>query len=268
MNSYLKKKLYKNVRYSRFQNITILKFYSSKGLSNDDGTYDSDSANPDQENVSEMFVRRLKHHLSQIHSFFEKFKHGYISIGSLLLGNPDSSYDDFGLRKVIIALTSHGSLYGLDSKSGKVIWQKMTSCELDSDSEIAHLMLQRGGTHFGLEPILTIVCNVKPSGGQIIKLNPLNGKIHPEPRVIKQKITRAILLHHASQDDHVRPILVLTEGHGHDLEPKDAGKFLKDISGKMFVASIDADNHGIHGHQVIINNDNNLEMIPVWSFSR
>ena len=89
----------------------------SKGLSDDD-IYDSDSANPTENlrenNVSEMFVRRLKHHFAQLHNLIEKIKHGYISIGSLLLGNPDSSYDDFGLRKVIVALTHHGSLYGLD----------------------------------------------------------------------------------------------------------------------------------------------------------
>ena len=213
-----------------------------------------------------MFVKRLKHHLAQIHLFIEKFKQGYVSLGSLMLGNPDSSYDDFGLRKVIVALSKHGSLYGIDSKSGKVIWQKMTTC---TKNGLSYLMPQRSATHFGFEPILSLVCSVDPMSGfkgQILKLNPSNGHVHSEPRMIKSKITRAILLHHATED-FVRPILVLTEGHGHELEPKDAGKVLKDISGKMFVANVDADNFGIHGLRILVNDDNDLEMVPVWSFS-
>ena len=35
----------------------------------------------------------------------------------------------------------------------------------------------------------------------------------------------------------------------------------------MFVANLDADRQGIHGYQIMINGDNTLEMIPVWSFS-
>ena len=214
----------------------------SKGFDDDIYDHTSDSAtanNPTKENlrenVSEMFVRRIKHHFAQLHNLIEKIKHGYISIGSLLLGNPDSSYDDFGLRKVIVALTHHGSLYGLDSKSGKVLWQKMTPC---SSVGVSYLMQQRDSTHNGLEPVLAVVCAVsKPSGaGQILKLNPLNGKLidGSSPRLIRSKITRAILLHHSNHDDHIRPILVLTENHGHELEPKDSGKFLKEISGKQF----------------------------------
>ena len=35
----------------------------------------------------------------------------------------------------------------------------------------------------------------------------------------------------------------------------------------MFVANLDADRQGIHGYRIMINEDNSLEMIPVWSFS-
>ena len=35
----------------------------------------------------------------------------------------------------------------------------------------------------------------------------------------------------------------------------------------MFVANLDADRQGIHGFRIMINEDNSLDMIPVWSFS-
>ena len=52
----------------------------------------------------------------------------------------------------------------------------------------------------------------------------MNGKLHSEtPRTIDNRVLRAILLHHSSVDDHIRPVLILTDGsQGFELEPKDA----------------------------------------------
>ena len=52
----------------------------------------------------------------------------------------------------------------------------------------------------------------------------MNGKLHSEtPRTIDNRVLRAILLHHSSADDHIRPVLILTDGsQGFELEPKDA----------------------------------------------
>ena len=33
--------------------------------------------------------------------------------------------DAFGFRKVIVAATSHGKLYGLDSANGEVLWNRV-----------------------------------------------------------------------------------------------------------------------------------------------
>ena len=69
----------------------------------------------------------------------------------------------------------------------------------------------------------------------MVKFNPMNGKLHSEtPRTIDNRVLRAILLHHSSADDHIRPVLILTDGsQGFELEPKDAvvkgGKISKGI---------------------------------------
>ena len=60
---------------------------------------------------------------------------------------------------------------------------------------------------------------------------------------------------------------MLTEDSGYQLEPENSAKNLKDISGKMYIANVDADAMGIHGHQIKVNSDNTLEKVPVWSFS-
>ena len=55
----------------------------------------------------------------------------------------------------------------------------------------------------------------------MVKFNPMNGKLHSEtPRTIDNRVLRAILLHHSSADDHIRPVLILTDGsEGFELEP-------------------------------------------------
>lgn len=46
--------------------------------------------------------------------FLEDIKIGKFGLATLLLGSQDASYDEFDFRKVIVAFTKHGSLYGLD----------------------------------------------------------------------------------------------------------------------------------------------------------
>ena len=57
--------------------------------------------------------------------------------------------------------------------------------------------------------------------------------------------------------------MILTDGsQGFELEPKDAVvKGLMSVNGKMFIANIDADRMGIHGHRLVINEDNSIEKV-------
>lgn len=75
-------------------------------------------------------------------------------------------------------------------------------------------------------------------------------------------------MHHAGHDDHLRPILLCTEGGiNYDLEPVSGAADLAEMSGKMYVANIDPDQSGIHGYRMAIADDKNLQMTPIWSFS-
>ena len=46
--------------------------------------------------------------------FLEDIKIGKFGLATLLFCSQDASYDEFDFRKVIVAFTNHGSLYGLD----------------------------------------------------------------------------------------------------------------------------------------------------------
>jgi len=267
-----------NIMWDREEGLASLDVVKliTRDVADGDGTYeagDSTSTETSSEHVLEMFLKRLRHHASKLHMFLEDIKIGKFGLATLLLGSQDASYDEFDFRKVIVAFTKHGSLYGLDSKSGRVLWQTMTGCDGQDQTGNGNknfLFLQRSGAHFGLEPVATLICSMKSDKAKVVKFNPMNGKLHSEtPRTIDNRVLRAILLHHSSADDHIRPVLILTDGsQGFELEPKDAVvKGLMSVSGKMYIANIDADGMGIHGHRLVINEDNSIEKVPVWSFS-
>ena len=137
----------------------------------------------------------------------------------------------------------------------------MTGCD---GVEKNFLFLQRTGSHFGLEPVASLICSMKSDKAKVIKFNPMNGKkSSSQDRIVGNRVLRAILLHHSSPEDHIRPVLILTDGsQGFELEPRDAVvKGLMSVSGKMYIANIDADGMGIHGHRLVINDDNSIEKV-------
>ena len=101
------------------------------------------------------------------------------------------------------------------------------------------------------------------SQAKVVKFNPMSGKIQSGTRNIDARVLRAILLHQASPEDHIRPVLILTDdSQGFELEPRDAVvKGLISVSGKMYIANVDADGMGIHGHRLVVNEDNTIEKV-------
>ena len=47
------------------------------------------------------------------------------SVASSANASEPLSRDEFGFRKVIVAATSHGKLYGIDSANGQVLWSRV-----------------------------------------------------------------------------------------------------------------------------------------------
>ncbi len=248
-----------NVMWQREDGLSSINTVKLIDKDSSDEEYDTEEI--DSEHVLDMLLKRLKHHGSQLHLLIERIQQGKVGLSTLLLGNPDTSYDDFGMRKVITALTDFGSLYGIDSKSGKVLWQVVTSCE-SAKSSFKGIFLQRAATHHG--SLASLICNVE-SSAQILTFDPMTGKIK-ESKIVQGRVLRANLLHHSSPEDNIKPILLHREDQGFALEPPSAAKHLEAVSGKMFIASLDANGMGLHGYQLMINKGQ-IDKVPVWSFA-
>lgn len=68
------------------------------------------------------FLNRIKRHVSLLQSLFLAITDFRLSGGTEV--RPGTG-DRFGLRKVMVAMTHQGKMYGLDSGSGAVLWQRL-----------------------------------------------------------------------------------------------------------------------------------------------
>ncbi|KAI8996246.1 DUF1620-domain-containing protein [Trametes punicea] len=85
----------------------------------------------------ETFSSRLRRQLSDAQDFPQYVLHfarrfvtgSYASVGAAIAPSANTteplSRDAFGFRKVIVAATSHGKMYGIDSANGDVLWSRV-----------------------------------------------------------------------------------------------------------------------------------------------
>ncbi|XP_032676304.1 ER membrane protein complex subunit 1 isoform X2 [Odontomachus brunneus] len=118
--------------------------------------------------------------------------------------------DQFGLHKMIVAVTSAGKLYGIETRKGEIIWQlrlpNIRGFTKISDTMV--LYVQRGSRHFPHPPQCALLAEDKESGeGIIYTFNPIIGQLDGLIK-LGYRVKQSMLLHVAT-DDFLRGILVL-----------------------------------------------------------
>ncbi len=96
-------------------------------------------------------MKRVRHHGNLLNHAITRVVESR-DLQKLLIGEPDSSYDDFGLRKIVVAVAAGlGKVVGIDSKTGKVIWRLNYPGGGGEDQVETKLFVQRGTAHFGYD---------------------------------------------------------------------------------------------------------------------
>lgn len=155
-----------------------------------------------------MFLRRITSQINQAKAFFQTI---------LDLGPQQSNQridlvrDKFGLHKMIIAVTSAGKLYGIETRKGEIIWQ-LRLPNIRGFTKLSNTMIlyvQRGSRHFPHPPQCALLAEDKETGeGVVYTFNPITGQ--PLDGLVKlgYKIKQSMLLH-VTTDDFLRGILIL-----------------------------------------------------------
>ena len=181
-------------------------------------------------------------------------------IASFFIDQNGQNSDQFGIRKVIVAVTKNDKIYGLDSKTGRIIWQSMIpgGVEWRKDENSPYLFLQRPANFYGMDAKCTLVYrNLETLDMQRISFNPLTGRIDNNDiqSLGSGSIVKAFLLHH-SIEDNIRPLVILNKNNQVTVVPEYAIREIKSLSGKIFIASVGQDGEKITGQRLQVTEGN------------
>merc|ERR1719510_100629 len=121
----------------------------------------------------------MKRHANQMHSFLRHLATVKDIVG-FFIEQSDSRSDQFGIRKVIVAVTEHDKIYGMDSKTGDILWQFMVpgGILLGKDEHPVYLFLQRPANYYRMDAKRSVVyTNRNTKSVELISFNPINGKV-------------------------------------------------------------------------------------------
>ncbi|XP_012231716.1 ER membrane protein complex subunit 1 isoform X2 [Linepithema humile] len=161
-----------------------------------------------ERDVLSMFLRRITSQINQARAFFQTILDLVPQQSNQRI---DLVRDKFGLHKMIVAVTSAGKLYGIETRKGEIIWQ-LRLPNIQGFTKLSNTMIlyvQRGSRHFPHPPQCALLAEDKETGeGVVYTFNPITGQ--PLDGLVKlgYKIKQSMLLHVAT-DDFLRGILIL-----------------------------------------------------------
>lgn len=226
------------------------------------------------ESILRSFLLRIRSQLEQLHRFFLKtseniaetidliFK-GELSIPTVIkqiFNQVDRSKDGpferdyFNMRKMIVVSTLAGTLHGLDSGNGRLIWTYYLGKKfLAYKNSKAPLFLLRGTSFFQWTSQAAVVFNCKDSIDSFILIfNPINGKFVEKIR-ISGGIYRVELLPFVSSEQ-LHSLLILRNNNPNKAEILPLIKDLNLENSKPIFLSMIDENFGIlTGNEVNLN---------------
>lgn len=208
----------------------------------------------------ENFLGRLKRHVSVFQTLIQ-------SVADFrLTGSGQNTADKFGLRKVVVAVTEHSKVYGLDSKTGAVLWQIMFPGKLMESRGTglphAFLHLQRD-SKYGAPAQAVLVYQHHRSTHFIMTFNPVTGDIlanNPVPLPLDQVILLPDL------GDDLRALLLVGKDGRVLLHPPSAIDSLN-AAPPMYLVTVTEGEGVLTGNKLTIIGGGDVSLTPVWSLA-
>jgi len=197
------------------------------------------------------FVSRIKRHISLLQSLVLAVTDFRLSGASE--DNPGVVGDKFGLRKVIVGVTRQGKMYGLDSRTGNILWQKMFP------GEGTALHIQRDGrTDNDLAQAILVYKHTR-STFYILTFNPVTGTVTSD-QASPLELDQALLLPELPHDN-TRPLLLVGKDSSATVFPSSAISYLASAP-KMFVVT---EREGKLTGNLVTVVDGEVSLTAVWS---
>ncbi|XP_011504565.1 PREDICTED: ER membrane protein complex subunit 1 [Ceratosolen solmsi marchali] len=210
-----------------------------------------------------MLVRRLSSQANQVKAFIQ---------AALGLEPQQSNQradlvrDKFGLHKMIVAVTSAGKIFGIESKKGELIWQlrvpNIQGFSKESDQMV--LYVQRGSRHFPHPPQCSLLAADKDTGsGVIFTFNPINGQALDGLTKLNYRVKQSMLLH-VTTDSFLRSIIILDERDRAYVYPESATAVATSVGRNTYIFTVDKASGILSGYSFSYSTPQNLIANKVW----
>ncbi|XP_035238782.1 ER membrane protein complex subunit 1 isoform X1 [Anguilla anguilla] len=159
--------------------------------------------------------------------------------------------DEFNLQKMMVMVTASGKLFGIDSKSGTVLWKHYLP---DVQPNAAFkLMVQRTTAHFPHPPQCTLLIKDKDTGlGTLHVFNPIFGrKSHVTPPVLARPVLQSLLLPLMDQD-YAKVLLLIDDQYKVTAFPstKNVLQQLQEVAASIFFYLVDSSQGRLTGFRL------------------
>uniref|UniRef100_A0AAX7TNY1 ER membrane protein complex subunit 1 n=1 Tax=Astatotilapia calliptera TaxID=8154 RepID=A0AAX7TNY1_ASTCA len=161
------------------------------------------------------------------------------------------SRDEFNLQKMMVMVTASGKLFGIDSKTGSILWRHYLN---DVPSNAAFkLMVQRTTAHFPHPPQCTLLIKDKDTGLTTLHVfNPIFGKkSHVTPPALPQPILQSLLLPLMDQD-YAKVLLLVDDQYKVSAFPstKNVLQQLQEMASSIFFYLVDSSQGRLSGYRL------------------
>uniref|UniRef100_A0A672G0Y0 ER membrane protein complex subunit 1 n=1 Tax=Salarias fasciatus TaxID=181472 RepID=A0A672G0Y0_SALFA len=161
------------------------------------------------------------------------------------------SRDEFNLQKMMVMVTASGKLFGIDSKTGSILWRHYLD-NVPSNAAFK-LMVQRTTAHFPHPPQCTLLIKDKDTGLATLHVfNPIFGKkSHVTPPVLPQPILQSLMLPLMDQD-YAKVLLLIDDQYKVSAFPstKNVLQQLQELASSIFFYLIDSSQGRLSGYRL------------------
>ncbi|XP_016138578.1 ER membrane protein complex subunit 1-like [Sinocyclocheilus grahami] len=161
------------------------------------------------------------------------------------------SRDEFNLQKMMLMVTASGKLFGIDSKSGTILWKQYL--ENIQPNSVFKLIVQRTTAHFPHPPQCTLLIKNKDTGlGSLYVFNPIFGKksqisVPALPRPVIQTLLLPVI-----DQDYAKVLLLIDDQYKVTAFPstKNVLQQLQDTASSIFFYLVDSSQGKLSGFRL------------------
>lgn len=161
------------------------------------------------------------------------------------------SRDEFNLQKMMVMVTASGKLFGIDSKSGTILWKHYL--ENVQPNAAFKLMVQRTTAHFPHPPQCTLLIKDKDTGlASLHVFNPIFGrKSHIALPALPRPVLQSLLLPVMDQD-YAKVLLLVDDQYKVTAFPstKNVLQQLQEMASSIFFYLVDSNQGKLSGYRL------------------